>query len=44
MGERIPTLAEALGLRKVFTIDRNDFQTYRIKHGHRYRAFETLEN
>jgi predicted nucleic acid-binding protein len=28
-------LAETLKLRKVFTIDRNDFTTYRIKRGHR---------
>jgi hypothetical protein len=27
--------AESLGTRKVFTIDRNDFETYRIRRGHR---------
>ena len=27
--------AEALGTTKVFTIDRQDFQTYRIRRGHR---------
>lgn len=27
--------AEALGTRTVFTVDRNDFETYRIRHGHR---------
>jgi uncharacterized protein len=27
--------AETLGTRKVFTLDRNDFETYRIKRGHR---------
>jgi predicted nucleic acid-binding protein len=35
-------LAETLKLRKVFTIDRSDFATYRIKHGHRYLAFEIV--
>ncbi len=34
--------AESLDLRKVFTIDRSDFATYRIKRGHRYRAFEVV--
>lgn len=28
--------AEALGTRKVFTVDRNDFETYRIRKGHRH--------
>ena len=27
--------AEKLNLRKIFSIDRNDFATYRIKRGHR---------
>ena len=27
--------AETLGTRKVFTLDSNDFETYRIKRGHR---------
>lgn len=35
-------LAESLNLRKIFTIDRNDFATYRIRHGHRLVAFEVL--
>ena len=35
-------MAEALRLRKVFTVDRNDFATYRIKRGHRYVAFDIL--
>ena len=35
-------MAEALRLRKVFTVDRNDFATYRIKRGHRYIAFDIL--
>ena len=34
--------AERLDLRKIFTIDRRDFFTYRIKRGHRYRAFEVI--
>ena len=35
-------MAEALRLRKVFTVDRNDFATYRIKRGHRYISFDIL--
>ena len=35
-------MAEALRLRKVFTVDRNDFATYRIKRGHRYITFDIL--
>ena len=32
----IVVAAEVLSTRKVFTIDRNDFATYRIRQGHRY--------
>jgi uncharacterized protein len=35
-------LAETLKVRKVFTIDRSDFATYRIKHGHRHLPFEIV--
>ena len=35
-------LAEALKFRKVFTLDRNDFTTYRIQHGHRQLAFDLI--
>jgi predicted nucleic acid-binding protein len=28
--------AEALGTRSVFTIDREDFETYRVRRGHRH--------
>ena len=35
-------LAETLKLRKVFTLDRNDFATYRIQHGHRQVAFDLI--
>ena len=35
-------VAEALSLRKIFTIDRNDFATYRIKRGHRHITFDIL--
>ncbi len=35
-------VAEALKLRKIFTIDRGDFATYRIKQGHRHLPFEML--
>lgn len=34
--------AEAIPTRRVFTIDRNDFETYRIKRGHRYLTFQVL--
>src|SRR5262252_6954921 len=32
--------AESLGTRRIFTIDRNDFETYRVLRGHRYYAVE----
>jgi len=35
-------LAEVLRSRKIFTIDRSDFATYRIQQGHRQSAFELL--
>jgi len=35
-------LAETLKLRRIFTIDRDDFTTYRIKRGHRHLSFELL--
>lgn len=34
--------AEALGARKVFTLDRKDFNTYRVRRGHRHVALEVL--
>jgi predicted nucleic acid-binding protein len=34
--------AETLGTRKVFTLDRNDFETYRIKRGHRHYPVEIV--
>lgn len=36
------TAAELLGLHKVFTLDRNDFNTYRIRRRHQQVAFEVL--
>lgn len=36
------TAAESLPTRRIFTIDRGDFSTYRIRHGHRHEAFEIL--
>lgn len=36
-------MAEAENLHKVFTIDRRDFAAYRIKRGHRSRAFDLIE-
>jgi len=35
-------LAEVLKSRRIFTIDRGDFLTYRIRQGHRHLAFEIL--
>jgi uncharacterized protein len=35
-------MAEAENARKVFTIDRADFASYRIKRGHRYHPFELI--
>jgi predicted nucleic acid-binding protein len=34
--------AEALRTRKIFTIDRSDFATYRIRRGHRYYNVEIV--
>jgi len=34
--------AEALETRKIFTIDRDDFQTYRIRRGHRHHPVEIV--
>jgi len=34
--------AESLATRKVFTIDRNDFETYRVRRGHRHYAMEIV--
>jgi predicted nucleic acid-binding protein len=35
--------AEELKTRTVFSIDRNDFETYRVRRGHRHYAFELLK-
>ena len=35
-------VAEAELFNRIFTIDRNDFATYRIKRGHRHYRFEVL--
>jgi predicted nucleic acid-binding protein len=34
--------AEALQTRKIFTLDRGDFSTYRIRRGHRHEAVEII--
>jgi len=34
--------AEALRTRKVFTVDRNDFETYRVRRGHRHYPLEVV--
>jgi predicted nucleic acid-binding protein len=34
--------AEQLGTRKIFSIDRRDFATYRVKRGHRLVAFQLV--
>jgi hypothetical protein len=33
---------EALETRKIFTIDRRDFETYRLKRGHRHITFDII--
>ncbi len=35
--------AEALGTRKIFTIDRRDFTVYRVRRGHRQLALAMVE-
>ena len=35
-------IAEKLDLRRIFTMDRNDFSFYRIRLGHRHTEFEVL--
>ena len=37
-------LAEVLKSRRIFTIDRGDFLTYRIRQGHGHHAFEILSS
>ena len=34
--------AESVGTRKIFTVDRRDFETYRIRRGHRNHTFEVV--
>ena len=34
--------AEELGTTKIFTLDRGDFETYRVKRGHRYYPFHII--
>ncbi len=34
--------AESLGTRRIFTMDRRDFDTYRVRRGHRYYAFDVV--
>lgn len=34
--------AEALGTRRLFTIDRRDFETYRVRRGHRHYLVEII--
>lgn len=38
----IVVAAESLSVRKVFTVDRNDFQTYRVRRGHRTYSIEIV--
>ena len=37
------TAGESLKTRRIFTIDRRDFEAYRLKRGHRHVAFERIE-
>jgi uncharacterized protein len=41
-GASLVTAAEALDSRRVFTIDRNDFETYRVRRGHRHHATQIV--
>jgi predicted nucleic acid-binding protein len=34
--------AESIPTRRIFTIDRNDFETYRVRRGHRYLTFQIV--
>jgi predicted nucleic acid-binding protein len=34
--------AETLGTRKIFTVDRSDFEAYRVRRGHRHDAIEII--
>jgi predicted nucleic acid-binding protein len=34
--------AEELNTRRIFTFDRNDFEAYRLKRGHRHYPFEVV--
>ena len=34
--------AETLGIRRVFTLDRDDFATYRAQRGHLHEPFEIV--
>jgi predicted nucleic acid-binding protein len=34
--------SESLGTRKVFTVDRRDFEAYRVRRGHRHHAIEIV--
>jgi uncharacterized protein len=34
--------AESLGTRRVFTLHRRDFATYRVRRGHRHYAFDVI--
>jgi len=34
--------AETLGARKVFTVDRKDFEAYRVRRGHRHYGLEII--
>lgn len=36
------TAAEAYASRRIFTIDRNDFESYRVRRGHRHLSFELI--
>jgi predicted nucleic acid-binding protein len=36
------TAAESLGTRKIFTVDRKDFDTYRVRRGHRRFSFDIV--
>jgi len=34
--------AESLDVRRIFAVDRNDFETYRVRRGHRHHPMEIV--
>ena len=41
-GASLVVAAESVGTRQVFTLDRKDFATYKVRRGHRHQAIEIV--